>query len=69
MWESYAISKQRGGISEESIEYFYSVLLLLEAYDHALNRCGAGEGRLMNSYCVRKDNTGYYTKQPIGENF
>ena len=35
---------------------------------YIINRCGAGEGRLMKSYRVRKDNTGYYAKQPMGEN-
>lgn len=68
MWVSYAISKQKG----ESVRNRFNIPIqfcsYLEAYDHAINRCGAGEGRLMKSYRVRKDNTGYYTKQPMGEN-
>lgn len=46
----------------------------LEAYNHAINRCGAGKGtlvvspKLMKIYRVRKNDTGYYTKQSMDEN-
>ena len=68
MWVSYTISKQRG----ESIKNKFNVPLqycsYLETYDHALDRSNVGSGRLMKTFRMKRNDVGYYTRQPIGRN-
>lgn len=69
MWIKYRVSKQKG----EQITNTFNVPLdycgYLETYDHELDKCGAGEGRIMKTYRKNKNGCGYYTKQPMGIHF
>lgn len=50
IWVSYAISKQKGELMRNRFDVCILVFgSSLEVYDHAMNRCGADEGRLMKS--------------------
>ena len=66
MWVNYTVSKQKGEQVKNKFNIPIEMCQYLEKYDNLLAQFSVSDGRFMKCFRLRKDGSGYYTKQPMG---
>ena len=65
-WISYDVSKQLGERKKNQFNVSLGYSVYITAYKDKLNEQRLWAGNIMKTFRIKKDGTGYYTRQPMG---